>query len=158
MSLHYILDGYNVIKRIPELARLDLRSGRAALYHLIQSRSLQGSLRNKLTIVFDGKEGIGSGNEGSGAKVIFSKGRSADEEIKEIIALAPRPATIVLVSDDRQLQLDCRALGAKRMTVGEFMGRAGGKARARPPAESTSLSPSEEYKINAELRKIWLKK
>ena len=60
MSLHYLLDGYNVIHQMPDLNRPALEDQRRALVHFLETRRPQGSSRNRVTIVFDGNANVGS--------------------------------------------------------------------------------------------------
>ena len=54
MSLHYLLDGYNILKQIPALNDLPLEDGRRGLLRWIETQRPQGSVNNTLTVVFDG--------------------------------------------------------------------------------------------------------
>ena len=54
MSLHYFLDGYNVVHQMAGAARLNLEEQRYQLVRLIERKAPQGSERNKVTVVFDG--------------------------------------------------------------------------------------------------------
>ena len=58
MSLHYLLDGYNIIKQSPRLGPKRLEDGRAGLIAFIEMRQPQGSRNNMVTVVFDGQPGI----------------------------------------------------------------------------------------------------
>jgi predicted RNA-binding protein with PIN domain len=155
MSLHYLLDGYNIIKQVPALANKDLRSGRLALCHFIESQKPQGSQRNKITVVFDGKSDVGPFPKPHSIAVIFSQDKSADDEIKAIVEKTPHRATLVVVSDDRNLKLDCRALGARIISVQEFLSKP--KTIIKHNEERKDIPFDVEYKINKELGRLWLK-
>ena len=88
MSIHYLLDGYNIIHQMPVLKLAKLEDQRLDLIRLIEQRSLQGSLKNCVTVVFDGNLDIFGGMESTAAKIIFSKGESADDKIRTIVTEA----------------------------------------------------------------------
>ncbi len=85
-EMRILVDGYNLIRRIPELAlaeREDLERGRDALVDILsQYRSGKG---HKITIVFDGADSYSQGGGAEkvrGITVIYSRhGRSADDVI-----------------------------------------------------------------------------
>lgn len=155
MSLHYILDGYNIVKQVPSLKNKNLRAARDNLYSFIEANQPQGSFRNKITVVFDGKTDIGPFPGHPFIEIIFSKDRSADEEIKDIVGRAKNRACVVVVTDDRHLKLDARALGSGIMSVNEFLSKP--KVRIKKKEEGKDIPFDVEYKINAELRNLWLK-
>ena len=125
MSVHYVLDGYNIIQQTPSLAVESLRTGRESLIQFIEIHKPQGSLKNPVTIVFDGQAGIGTPREVSAVKVVFACGESADEKIKRMVGMAGNKKNMVVVTDDREIRYHVRALGAKVLWVGEFLGRDG---------------------------------
>ena len=57
MSLIYLIDGYNVIHRIPALVDKDLETSRDHLIRLIEIHRPQGSLQNSVTVIFDSSSG-----------------------------------------------------------------------------------------------------
>ena len=74
MSLHYLLDGYNIIHQIPSLIALDkLEDRRNGLVRFIERNKFRGSVNNKITVVFDGKFGHWGNESTPYVKVIFSK-------------------------------------------------------------------------------------
>src|SRR3989338_7411471 len=111
MSLWYILDGYNIVKQVPALNLKKLRGGRESLVSLIEIYRPQGSMKNAVTIVFDGQEGISHQGKSSFVKVVFSQNESADEKIKNLIAACKRKKETIVVTDDRALQFSVRGLG-----------------------------------------------
>ena len=60
MSVHYLLDGYNIIKQTPGLNQGSLEAQRNALLAWIEIGQPQGSLQNTVTVVFDGKDSRGN--------------------------------------------------------------------------------------------------
>lgn len=155
MSLHFVLDGYNLIKKSPQLALMKLEAGREALIALIEQKNLQGSHRNPVTIVFDGKMFGDDIRHVSGLRVIFTSHESADDRIKTIVDDADNPKNIVVVTDDREIRYYVRSLGARLMTTQEFLQGKGPAKHSKP--EHKTISHVQESKITSELSKIWLK-
>ncbi len=165
MSLHYLLDGYNIIKQTPGLNRGTLESQRLALISWISSSSPQGSLQNSVTIVFDGKSEFFGSHPSGHVRTVFSQGQSADDVIKKMVEQFAQKRSIVVVSNDKDITLYVRALGATVLSVKEFLGTSAKKTRplsneqqAQAATASKYVSLTDQAKINQELEKIWIKK
>lgn len=164
MSRHFLLDGYNLIKQAPCLADLALRDGRASLLHWIHVHQPQGSVRNSLTVVYDGNPEH-FGNESSGqVKVVFANYQSADDYIKSAVDQAQDKKKFVVVSDDRGITLYVRSLGASVLSVKEFAPQlfsnkvpASKKMNGKTVPFIKNISVNLTKKINDEFEKIWLK-
>ena len=161
MSLHYIIDGYNIINH-PLFTRL-LKSPlnpRATLLLLIRKKRLTGSLKNKVTVVFDGyPDANQTVLDEPDITVIFSRKVSADEKINLLIEETANRKIIIVVSDDREIQYNAKSLGAKVLGIDEFFAAAGNRqvnTKKLEPAK-TELNYSQMQKINEELRRLWLK-
>jgi predicted RNA-binding protein with PIN domain len=196
MSLHYLLDGYNLIHsaaleklsltarkfsaaqqrrnderseefscQIPALSQQKLEDQRKQLVRWVELQKPQGSLKNCVTIVFDGKGGIWSRADPSTVKVQFSKDESADSAIKRIVARSHNKKNIVVVTNDREIQYAVCALGAKINSVEEFLSKAKpqgslhkeGKEQTGQGEPSKRISKTLESKITSEFKEIWLK-
>ncbi|MCM8780030.1 MAG: NYN domain-containing protein [Candidatus Omnitrophica bacterium] len=158
MSLHYIIDGYNIIRHNIFPHRKDLQEDRRFLINLIRDRKLCGSPKNKVTIVFDGVSNVTGRNYNYPYEIIFSKNESADSKIKKLVSVAKNPKEIVVVSDDKEIAFFISASGAKPLGVKEFMGRAQKReAEVQIEPAERKLSYTEAAKINEELKKIWLR-
>ncbi|MFH1655847.1 MAG: NYN domain-containing protein [Candidatus Omnitrophota bacterium] len=157
MSLHYVLDGYNIIKQLPSQSKKKLKFSRNALIQFIEENRPQGSNKNKVTVVFDGKEDILPYKIATSSEVIFTKNESADDRIKKIVEKAKNPKQLVVVTDDRELRFSVRLNGAKLMSVVEFIS-AKNKGRQKEPKEDREVIPVDvERAITEELKNIWLK-
>jgi len=151
---------------MPEPIQRKLEDQRRTLVSFIEKRKPQGSLKNRVTIVFDGRAGMGSEKNDSRLEVIFSKAESADDTIKKIVAAATNKKNIVVVTGDRGIQYAVRALGAKVCSVKDFLGkatlRAKGPVLKKGPASSAgrqkNISKQLEYKITSEFEDIWVNK
>lgn len=103
MTLHIIVDGYNLIRQSSRLASFEhrsLESGREALIQWLSNYNRFKS--HRITVVFDGTQGIGFSNQNrrqGGVHVIFSPpGESADTVIKRLAA-HEREKALVVTSD-----------------------------------------------------------
>ena len=150
-----------------KLAKLE--DQRLDLIGFVEKYSPQGSLKNRVTIVFDGSLDVFGGMKSTAAKIIFSQGESADDKIRAMVAQAHNTKDIVVVTDDRDIQYAIGALGAKAISVKEFLSRkkqsgknksVGGKSSKRVKKDSLPekhISKTDESKITSEFGKIWLK-
>lgn len=130
--MNYILDGYNVIHKSSAFSGLlakSLEEARRGLIGfcktLLQSR---GDVA-KITVVFDGKSDVFSGDESAaGIEIIYTQtGEDADDHIVEYLRKTqPRFATIV--SDDNYVCNSARAFKVKSISVAEFVNLRGQKA------------------------------
>lgn len=163
MSVHYLLDGYNILHQMPLFDTFSLEDKREAMLQWIERARPQGSLKNKVTVVFDGKFGIVGRTPSSFVEVVFSQDESADEKIKSILARIQNRKNTVVVTNDRAIQYAVRALGAKFLSVKEFLSH----AKESPAKKSSSTQGQTEarkvtdvtaYQITAELKEIWLKR
>lgn len=124
----------------------------------------QGSIRNSVTIVFDGRPGMWQAPSSISVKVIFTSGQSADDKIKEIVSEAHNKKQIIVVTDDREIKYYVRSLGAIVMTVADFLNKlrpSQGKIKKTleslgPPQSTRGIPKTIEQQITAELAKIWL--
>ncbi|TNF48436.1 hypothetical protein EP232_02395, partial [bacterium] len=104
--MRIIIDGYNLIRRIPELAgfeQVDLERGRK--YLIQELSSYRAGKGHRVTVVFDGAGSIHLGGEREkerGITVIFSRqGRSADDVIANVCRDG---GTDLVVTGDRDLR------------------------------------------------------
>lgn len=161
MSLHYIIDGYNIINHplFTRLLKFPLNP-RAAILLLIRKKRLTGSLKNKVTVVFDGYPDTNRAVlDEPDITVIFSRKVSADEKINLLIEETANRKIIIVVSDDREIQYSVKSLGAQVLGVDEFFAAAQNRPVNTGKSEpaKTELNFSQMQKINEELRRLWLK-
>ncbi len=162
MSLQYIIDAYNLTNH-PAFKPASGRSVniQQALVDFIRSHKLTGSTGNLLVLVFDGYPPSAQEiPQDNGLLCLFSRGEEADALIRKIVEKSASPKNIVVVSDDKEVQLASRLLRARVCAVREFIcgkkdvQRSGNNAVA---AEERKLSYVKMQKINAELKARWLK-
>ena len=161
MSLQYIVDAYNLINH-PAFKPISksVLNIQHALADFIRFNKLTGSKNNSCVLVFDGypppPEEIPRQN---GLLCMFSRRQEADELIKKVVQDSDSPKNIVVVSDDKEVQLTSRFLHAQICSVEEFIC---GKVNKKSAAEANrdvgdfKLSYIKMQKINTELRKKWL--
>ena len=117
--MHWLVDGYNVIRREPALAereRESLEAGRQALCRLLSNAARVSG--DRFTVVFDGSRAGGSFSGGPGVHAIFSSAReTADHVLARMATAGPRSSPTT--------------------------GRCGG----RPPARGPSPSPPMSFSL-----------
>ena len=142
---------------MPPLNKLE--DQRRHLIQWIESRAPQGSSRNMVTIVFDGKTDVwGDAGGASSIQIVFAQGQSADDKIIQMVEEAANKKNIVVVTDDRALQYSVRALGAKVSGVQTFLGQGSASAPVRQPESGKNISKTLEHKITSEFTQIWIEK
>ncbi|HNV24330.1 MAG TPA: NYN domain-containing protein [Candidatus Omnitrophota bacterium] len=163
MSVHFLLDGYNIIHQMPFKNLDSLEDQRNRLIRFIENQRPHGSRNNKITVIFDGQEGFLNYQKSVIVDILFSCSSSADEKIKQMVREAVHKKNMVVVTDDREIQIYVRALGAQVVGVNDFLTRSSDakniKQIARADKDSAkNISKTLEYQINEEMKQIWLKK
>ncbi len=159
-----ILDGYNVIHAVPELARhLDrsLQSAREALVRLCQEHRVRRGDIEQLYVVFDGREAYASGlhEQSCGSvKVLFTqKPEEADGRILRVIEAQGSRSCCVVVSNDNEVFNNARAFGARVISVQEFYEHVRQirtrRAESSAAPDRVTLSPRDAQRITEEYRK-----
>lgn len=166
MSLHYLIDGYNVVKSVTAFSNKPLSDGRDAFITWLKTDRPQGSMNNRVTVVFDGRGDVfGQAIQGD-VEVIFTHGTSADDRIRSIVEKYPRIKDVVVVSNDKDITIYARALGAaivsvERFTVGlnrtiRSSQALSKKAKHHKQQPVKNISHVKAAAINKELRKLWI--
>jgi len=146
--LLYIIDGYNLLHKIPGMRRS--QTPQADLIAYIRKHRLIGSSRNRALICFDGypPQGYTASHD---FKIMFSGLDSADDLIRSRVDNEPNPAKILVVTDDRQIRDYARTKKVSSLYCREFL-------CPKPVAgkENTKdISYSLQSEITEEMRKIW---
>jgi len=165
MSLQYLLDAFNIIYQIPSLSKGSLEDQRKALIRFIDAKRPQGSGRNTVVIVFDGGPGNAPRDEALSARVLYSSDETADEKIMRLVDDAENRKSLIVVTNDRPLQYAVRALGAKVLSVRDFVAQGDPKLLPKRSGKQVkeketpkNISHTMEHEINSEMESIWLKK
>ncbi len=116
-----------------------------------------------MTVVFDGKSEFFGSHSSSIVRVIFSKDESADDLIKRMVEQYPFKKNLVVVSNDKDIKIYVRALGAAVLSVKEFTGvglkesKQSFKEKSEQAVSSKYISLTDQARINKELEGIWVK-
>ena len=188
MSLQYIIDGYNILNH-PQFSRQCTKKiyrrlnypinniknaygegktdSRVSLLGFIKINKLCGSPRNKITVVFDGYSDFLESINYADIDVVFSRKETADERIKKMVESSGNPKNIVVVSDDKEIVFFIKSLGARPMSVEEFIGSSSASKgqghfgddiqEKKGSLLKSELTYSQIQEINKELKNIWLK-
>ena len=165
MSLQYILDGYNILMRLPELfgkgSAIPFEATREGLIRFLTQHRPQG--HNPATVVFDGYAEMKMDWNWllrEGMNVIFSEDESADDRIVRLSEHAGNPKATLVVTDDRELSLRARDFNVKVIPIEAFVSKIVKEQKSsKLPHDDAKkkLSPAEERKITEELRRLWIK-
>jgi len=119
--VHWLIDGYNVIRRDPDLRAREaegLEAGRAALLTLV-ARCARDS-HETFTVVFDGARRAGAASTTGRVRVLFSRPpASADDELIRLVR--GEGAGAAVVSSDRRVQDAAGRAGAAVLGAEEFL-------------------------------------
>ena len=122
--MRWLIDGYNVIRRDPELRGREaegLPAGRAALLHRLAA--VARDRHETFTVVFDGArlrtDEPGAAPAGR-VEVVFSRSPETADDVLRRLAARWRDAAVV-VSSDRAVETAARRAGAVAVTVEAFL-------------------------------------
>jgi hypothetical protein len=140
----YLVDGYNVIRRVSRFRRVEeergLEAGREALLEAIRASPRLRSAR--VEVVFDGASREGpAGRSDSRLRVAFSP--SADAAIVARLRSIGAPGEVSVVTADRDLGWECRRLAVRVMGPEEWVPWLG-PGPGRRPAEEKPLAGAAE--------------
>ena len=157
-----VLDGYNVIHAVPELARqLDrsLEAAREALVALCGTYLARRGDVTRLYVVFDGNDvdAPSSRADRGGVTVLFTpRQEEADARILSLIRSDGGRSRFVIVSNDTYIFNNARVHGARVMPVREFYAqvRPARTSQSKGPVgvEKMPLSSRDEQRITEEYR------
>jgi predicted RNA-binding protein with PIN domain len=151
--MRWLIDGYNVIRRDPDLAQHEthnLEDGRAALLRLVAGAARASG--DPFTVVFDGARRAGGTAAGGQVQVLFSRPPETADDVLRRLAGELRSGAVV-VSSDRAVRDAAERAGAAAVTAEQFIDaltaddiedgdddppRTGGNPRRRSRAERTA--------------------
>ncbi len=123
MSIHIIIDGYNLIRKSPALGaldRIDIQQGRDALVDRLAA--YKQIKPHRITVVFDGSNTFSfsqSRDYIKGIEIKFSRGgESADTVIKKMVGNQREKALVV--SSDKEVVKVAESFGAATISSFEF--------------------------------------
>jgi predicted RNA-binding protein with PIN domain len=150
--VHYIIDGNNVIGKVPELFKLqksDKQRSREQLVYLLQ-RYFHNKKIN-LTLHFDGFANIPLPL--SKGKIIYSENKTADSLIKENIERIKNRKNIILVTSDNELKNFGKACSCTIVSSKDF-----GKMLTKGSSIDEEKLRTEEINDIEEWKRIFLRK
>jgi predicted RNA-binding protein with PIN domain len=120
--MRWLVDGYNVVRRDPDLRACEaesLEAGRRALLRLLARA--RRTPHDEFTVVFDGARRTGGEPPGAGRiRVVFSRPpATADDELMRLARQLRNGA--VVVSSDRKVQDAARRAGSAVLTAEQFL-------------------------------------
>jgi len=136
--MRWLIDGYNVIRRDPELVAGEaagLDAGRAALLALL-ARVARDS-RETFTVVFDGARRTGATPSPGRVAVMFSRPPDTADDVLRRLAASLRDGAVVVTSDRAVLD-SARRVGAVAVTAEAFL-----DAARRPPDDDVGDDDDE---------------
>ena len=127
--MHWLVDGYNVIRRSHDIAGVEARNGLAAGPQALCNRLANAARRpqDRFTVVFEGARGGGQAHGGVGVSVVFS----SDQKPADVVLIERAGSGVTVVSDDRDVAEGARRAGARTLTVAEFTTKIRGGGRRR---------------------------
>ena len=140
--MRWLVDGYNVIRRDPDLRSREaesLEAGRAALLGLVAG--LARDSRDEFTVVFDGARRGGAAPPAGRVQVLFSRPPETADDVLARLARQHGQGAVLVTSDravrDRGHRAGCAVLHAE-----EFL--AGAAARAASSGSEVLASEGRE--------------
>ena len=168
-----IVDGYNVIHRVPrfkEQMERSLEGGREALLRYCCEWKARRRDVDRFYVVFDGDSSVIGGERAAsapGVRALYSKtGETADLRIRRMLEQADRREHFMVVSDDNEVRDSARVHHMTSMSAQDFAHvvnkRTDGqtnsrttKGKTRPSAPTDDLAPGQAKAITDELRDLW---
>ena len=148
--MHYdwlIIDGYNLLHKVPKLARMlgkNIQSSRHQLVRMVEETA--HNMARQTTVVFDGRAaGSDAALSSKYLEVFFSPSNlSADSIIERLVCKFPAPGKILVVTSDHAEHNTVSSAGAQTMSSEEFMNRCERESKNKiekrtPPGQEPKL-------------------
>jgi uncharacterized protein len=155
--LIYLIDGHNLIGRLPDIDLADPNDEAILIERL--RRWSAASRKRRLLVIFDAGLPGGHSREFSGGpvQVLFaSSSSSADAMLLARIDAAHNPAEYTLVSDDRRIVQRARERRMPVESAADFAGRLPGEGGPSEPAAAPAEKPDPGAMSQRELEE-WLR-
>ncbi len=147
MSPGFIIDGYNLIYQVPDLAGLveqNLEQARDSL--VTRLAGFRGRKRIRVVLVFDGDSASGQPGRlrSRGVEIVFSRTpEKADERIVKMVRALKHPKAWTMVSSDRWIVDQCRSYGVKTVRSEEFARLLASPGRTETQPEKPEMKPGD---------------
>jgi predicted RNA-binding protein with PIN domain len=141
-GIHWVIDGYNVIRRDAHLKGAEARgleAGRAALLALVAG--LAREVPDAFTVVFDGARRSGGAPSAGRVQVVFSRPPETADDVLRRQAAALREGAVIVTSD-RAVQSSVTRSGAVAVSAEEFLDAASAPADDPDEGEDEDSEPS----------------
>jgi predicted RNA-binding protein with PIN domain len=138
--MRWLIDGYNVIRRDPELhahEAASLEAGRAALVMLLAR--VASRVSDNFTIVFDGARRTGGAPSPGRVQVMFSRPPETADDVLRRLAGTLREGAVV-VSSDRAVQDSARRGGSVAVSAEAFIEAATGPTEVDEDADDDGVA------------------
>ncbi len=157
--MHYLIDGHNLIAKLPDLS-LEDPNDEAKLVLRLKSWAA-GDRKRRITVVFDGGLPGGQSRNLSGGKVtvlFMSAGKTADSALITHIKKVPNPPEYTVISSDQQIIAAAKLRRMPHLTSETFSAMLGQapatlQSPGSPPPQpaSQSLPPPPEPREQPQL-------
>ncbi|RKY62555.1 MAG: hypothetical protein DRP95_01305 [Candidatus Latescibacterota bacterium] len=139
-----LIDGHNLIGRLPGLSLEDPDDEEKLLRLLSRYR---GRMKGRIFVAFDPGVGVGPSLRSiGGIQVAYARnGSTADSLILERISRMRNPQEALVISSDRGLGAQARALGARVMSAEEFAEKFLTSPQKPPPEKPDGPVDVEEW-------------
>jgi hypothetical protein len=119
---HYVLDGHNILHR-GDLAKQSIkaRPDLAMNALILRCQQIVTGKKSTCSVFFDGAPPGNVNTHTRNVHVAFSYDRSADSLIKSLIERSKNPRTLIVVSDDAEIQRFARAHSCTIQSVSVFL-------------------------------------
>lgn len=146
----YIIDGNNVIGQTPGW----YRDKPGARRRLLESLAVFAQTKkSRIIVAFDGapEDWLPDGATYRGVKVCYARrGSNADDRIEQMVEASRDRRGITVVTSDRRLAVEVRALGASTMRSGEFRKMVEEAVQSAPDSQSEAEVQIDD--VNAWMR------
>ena len=159
-----VVDGYNVIHRVPRFRKLMDVSLESARKALLQYCAEWITMRNdvwQFCVVFDGDSSVADsyGQTARGVRVLYSRSKeAADDKIIALMEQRGKTCRYVVVTDDNRVLAGAKERNAATMSSATFasvLAQQRRGIRGNVSGDDKELPPRERKKINDELKKVW---
>ena len=148
--MHYFIDGYNLLFRLPQRKERSLEKQRESLIEVLDTELAH--IKGHVSVIFDSSEQIrdfAQCAKKNNLEVIYApKGKTADEYIIELVEQRKNPKILIVVTSDGGLARQCKHLGSQTKTIEDFLefvaNKSKGKSEGKPHYRE---SPSEMERL-----------
>lgn len=154
-----VIDGYNVLHKIPHLRPLldkDLREARRALTELALDYQRKVGGIAEVKVVFDGKDIYHDQSLSPQPHQLFSKTGDGDRTIVRLVETLSQHYHVIVASDDNFVRNNARAYNASVIKVSEFLAtirKKTSKTKGDGVFEEKKISSEDAEDITAHLKK-----